>query len=205
MTFTIPVGKVGNSPFLSGVILRTLPFAIASRGTASWARPTLSVSLSELVKNLLTVRLPKSAKSLADFLSGLCVSTRFSLSFRTTPLELLFTDEPWMLSLTCFRKGAACREVQSPRTEEAVSVVTSACPAGRPPPLQEFRTVPASSRNGRRSECVECVIILSVLFQAWRSSIYILALVSSIKDDRGIYFLISLNVFSLVPLCSVNK
>lgn len=36
-------------------------------------------------------------------------------------------------------------------------------------------------------------------------NIYILALENFIKDKNEIYFLTSLNVFSLLPLCSVNK
>ena len=71
--------------------------------------------------------------------------------------------------------------------------------------LQEFSVIPASNRNGRRSECVEYFIILAILFQTQRSSIYILALEKIIKDKNEIYFLTSLNVFSLLPLCSVNK
>ena len=36
-------------------------------------------------------------------------------------------------------------------------------------------------------------------------NIYILALENFIKDKNEIYFLTSLNVFSLLPLCSINK
>ena len=125
-------------------------------------------------------------------------------------MENLFTEEFCILSLTCVRKEVAFEEVLSFCTEDIVSLdveslITVSLAERLLPPLQEFSMIPESSRNGRRSECVEYFIILSVLFQAWRSSIYILALAGSIKDDRGIYFLISLNVFSLLPLCSVNK
>src|SRR3712207_4981287 len=70
----MPVGSSGSSSRLSGVMLRTLPYAMASRGTASWARPTQSVSLSALEKNLLTVRLARSASLLLDDLLILCVA-----------------------------------------------------------------------------------------------------------------------------------
>ena len=103
VTFTMPAGRWGSSPFLSGVMLKILACSILPWGTFSSARPTDRESARVPAKYLLTVRLRKSCKRLDTwFLLFVLVSFSLSVSFVPVTACAYFFTRKDGLSLPVF-------------------------------------------------------------------------------------------------------